>query len=70
LSFETFLSRFKSDRSFQISRISFSPRATETGPQDERSTRRMSRTEVKALSGGVLVADPAATNSGDRETDV
>jgi hypothetical protein len=69
-SFQAFLRRFRSDRAFQASRIVYPLHATDTGPQNERQTRRLSRAEVRAMPRGVLVADPLASNSGDLETDV
>lgn len=69
-SFQAFLQQFRADRAFQASRILYPLHATETGPQNERQTRRLSRVDIQAMPRGVLVTVPSASNSGDRETDV
>jgi hypothetical protein len=68
--FQAFLRQFRSNRAFQTSRIVYPLSATETGPEKERQTRRLSRADVQAMPHGVLTADPSASNTGDRETDV
>jgi hypothetical protein len=69
LSFREFLAHFRSDRNFQISRVNLPLRYNERGPGNYSSAKLLSMTELKVRPNGLMVRDPAATNTGDRETD-
>jgi hypothetical protein len=69
LSFQQFLVHFRSDRDFQISRVDLPLRYSERGPENYSSTKFLSMGELKARQNGLIVRDPAATNTGDSETD-
>lgn len=69
LSFQQFLVRFRSDRDFQIGRANLPLRYSERGPENYHAIRFLSMSELKARQNGLIVRDPAATNTGDGETD-
>jgi len=69
LSFREFLAHFRSDRNFQVSRVNLPLRYSERGPNNYSSAKLLSITELKDRPNGLMVRDPAATNTGDRETD-
>jgi hypothetical protein len=69
LGFRQFLVYFRSGRDFQISRVDFPLRYNERGPDNYSSTKYLTIGELKARQNGLIVRDPAATNTGDSETD-
>jgi hypothetical protein len=69
LSFREFLAHFRSDSNFQISRVNLPLRYGERGPDNYSSARSLSMSELKDRQNGLVVKDPAASNTGDRETD-
>jgi hypothetical protein len=69
LSFQRFLAHFRSDRDFQISRVNLPLRYSERGPDNYASEKFLSMSELKVRQNGLVVQNPAATNTGDRETD-
>jgi len=68
-SFAAFLARFKTDAAFRERRLVLPLRLIERGPGDV-STKNLSLAQVRIYGAGLIVADPAANNTGDRETDV
>jgi hypothetical protein len=68
-SFAAFLKRFKTDPTFRRTRFILPLRYTEQGP-GEVSTKFLSLEQLKIYEASLIVADPAVTNTGDRETDV
>ena len=66
-SFAAFLARFKSDAGFREGRIVVPLRYRERGP-GEASTKFLSRAQVKIYGASLIVADPAASNTGANST--